>query len=154
LALNTDVGFDCVEIERIHEDVPESISENFDRHLWYSQYSLSDLYLIKISIDHAPIYIFLIQGLVDDGWDNSGCWLEIFDEQGAFLSSARFDDENIQWREERIRGDDFYTPAPPWIGDAPNAPVEKPMWSEDILAKYAVSIEQDGAKIRYVMSVE
>lgn len=70
------------------------------------------------------------------------------------MSAARFDDERIQWREERIRGDDFYSPAPPWIGDAPSTSIEEPMWSEDSLAEYAVSIEQDGAKIRYVMSLE
>lgn len=67
LKLKTDVGFDCVEIERIREDVPASIPENFERHFWYSQYNLSDIYLIKISIGHAPIFIFLIQGLLDDG---------------------------------------------------------------------------------------
>ncbi|WP_295614176.1 hypothetical protein [Chamaesiphon sp. GL140_3_metabinner_50] len=44
----TSVDFDCVEIRRIQQDVPKSVSDTFDRHFWYSQHSLSDLYLLKI----------------------------------------------------------------------------------------------------------
>jgi hypothetical protein len=153
-ALRTSAGFDCVEIDRIHEDVPESVSENFDRHFWYSQYSLSDIYLIKISVGYAAMYIFLIQGLVDDGWDNSGCWLEIFDEQGGFIDSGTFEDEGICWWGKRIRGEDFYTPSPPWPKDIPDTSIHKPMWSEEILTQYATSIDQDGPKVRYVMPGE
>jgi hypothetical protein len=144
-------GFDCVEIERIHVDVPKSISAAFERHFWYSQYSLSDLYFLKIPIAEKVVFIILIHGLLDDGWDNSGRWLEIFDEQGEFLDAGWFNDETIKWKERQLKGDDFYSPSPPWIGDEPGQEILKPVWSEEQLSQYAVKVEHNGAKIRYIM---
>ncbi len=151
LSIDISAGFNRVEIERIQQDVPKNISDAFDRHFWYSQYSLSELYLLKIPITEKSAFILLICGFLDDGWDNGGCWLEIFDEQGKFLSSGSFDCEGIIWKDRPLNGKDFDSPAPAWIGDEPELQAPIPMWSEEILTQYAVSIEHEGTKIRYVM---
>jgi hypothetical protein len=162
LGIVTSVGFDCVEIKRIQQDIPKRISDTFDRHFWYSQHSLSDLYFLKITIAEKPAFVLLIRGLLDDGWDNSGSWIEIFDEQGEFLGSGMFGDEAIFWQDRPLNGEDFNTPAPPWISDEVELKVIRPkwadevnpFWSEEILTQYAVSIEHEGTKIRYIMSTE
>ncbi|MBN3869278.1 hypothetical protein [Nostoc sp. JL33] len=162
LGMVASVGFDCVEIKRIQQDAPKSISDTFERHFWYSQHSLSDLYFLKIPIAEKPAFVLLIRGLLDDGWDNSGSWIEILDEQGEFLGSGRFSDEIISWQNRPLNGEDFNTLAPPWIGNETELQVSRPkwadevnpMWSEKILTQYAITIEHEGAKTRYVMSTE
>ncbi len=158
----TSVGFDCVEIRRIQQDVPKSVSDTFDRHFWYSQHSLNDLYLLRIPIADKPAFILLIRGLLDDGWDNSGSWIEILDDRGELISSGRFFNEGIYWEDRSLNGEDFNTPAPSWIGDEAKRQVPRqkwedevnPMWSEEILTQHAVSIEHEGGKTRYLMSVD
>jgi hypothetical protein len=154
-------GFDCVEIKRIQQEVPKSVSNTFDRHFWYSQHSLSDLYLLKIPITEKSAFILLICGLLNDGWDNSGSWIEVLDGQGELLGSGKFRDEGIFWQDRQLNGEDFTTPAPSWIGDDAERPIPRkkwedemnPMWSEEILTKHAVSIEHKDGKTRYLMSV-
>lgn len=162
LGIVTSVGFDCVEIKRIQQDTPKRISDTFERHFWYSQHSLSDLYFLKVPIAGKLAFILLIRGLLDDGWDNSGSWIEILDEQGEFLGSGIFGDEAIFWQERPLNGEDFSTPAPPWISDEAELKITRPewadkvnpFWSEEILTKYAISIEHEGAKTRYIMPTE
>jgi hypothetical protein len=158
----TSGGFDCVEIKRIQQDTPKSVSDTFDRHFWYSQHSLSDLYLLKIPIEEKPAFVLLIRGLLDDGWDNSGSWIEVLDEQGEFLGSGRFRDQAIIWQERPLNGEDFKTPAPPWINDEIELQVTRPkwadevnpMWTEEILTQHAARIENEGTKVRYIMLTE
>jgi hypothetical protein len=155
-------GFDCVEIQRTPQDIPEKVSDTFERHFWYSQHSLSNLYFLKVLVDDKPAFVLLIRGLLNDGWDNSGTWIEILDEQGEFLGAGWFGAEAISWQEVPLNGDSFNTPSPPWITDEVELGITRPewadkvnpMWSEETLTQYAVSIEKDGAKIRYIMSVD
>lgn len=91
---------------------------------------------------------------------NSGRWIEVLDEQGEFLGAGRFSAEDIFWQEVPLNGDSFTTPSLPWVNDEVELGVTKPawaddvnpMWSEEILTQYAVSIEENGTKIRYLMS--
>jgi hypothetical protein len=61
-----------------------------------------------------------------------------------------------------LNGEDFTTPAPSWICDRAERQVPrqkwenemKPMWSEEILTKYAISIEDKGRVTRYLMPIE
>jgi hypothetical protein len=160
LDISTGVGFDCVEIQRPPQDIPQKVSDTFERHFWYSQHSLSDLYLLKVLVNDQTAFVLLIRGLLDDGWDNSGRWIEVLDEQGEFLGAGRFGTKNISWQEVPLNGDSFNAPSPPWINDEVELGVSRPtwadevnpMWSEEILTQYAVSIKKDGAGIRYVMS--
>jgi hypothetical protein len=162
LGIVTSVGFDCVEIQRLPQDIPKKVSDTFERNFWYSQHSLSDLYFLKVLVDGKPAFILLIRGLLDDGWDNSGTWTEVLDEQGEFLGAGWFGMEDISWQEVPLNGESFNTPSPPWINDEVELGITRPawadkvnpMWSEEILTQHAISIEKDGAKIRYMMSVD
>lgn len=151
LSIATDAGFDCVEIERIQQDIPQGVADTYNRHLWYSQHSLSDLYLLKIPVVQNT-FALLIQGLVDDGWDNSCRFIEVFDERGEFLGAGCCDYEGVEWMDRQLKGDDYYTPAPPWIGDTPDVQNSyRPMWSEELLSQYAVRVETQGSIIRYIL---
>ena len=159
----TCVGFECIEIRRIQQKVPKSVSDTFDRHFWYSQHNFSDLYLLKIPIAGKIAFILLISGIHNDGWDNSGSQIEILDEHGEFLGSGTLcHGEGFDWQDRPLNGEDFNTPAPSWIGDAnesqvPRAEWEaqmKPIWTEEILTKLAILIEREGGKTRYLMPVD
>lgn len=50
LSISVRTGFDCVKVEGIQQDIPKNISDTFDHHFCYLQYSLSGLYLLKIPI--------------------------------------------------------------------------------------------------------
>ncbi|MEH2211023.1 hypothetical protein [Nostoc sp.] len=155
LTLSTDMAFNCVEIERIEQDIPQSVVKTYNRHLWYSQYSLSNLYLVKISVESENSFALLIQGYVDDGWDNSGRFIEIFDKQGDFLGAGRCHYEGVEWLSRQLNGKDFYTPAPPWVGDEPGVQTaSEPRWSTEFLLQYSVNIEQKGSVTRYMLPGE
>lgn len=153
---------ESVEIERPPQDIPKTVADSYDRHFWYSQHSLTEIYLVKIPVESQISFALVIQGYVDDGWDNSGSFIEIFDEQGQFLGAGRCEHEckyletaAIKWLERQLNGRDLSTPSPPWIGDEPEAqPASEPMWSEEILSQHAVKIEREGSIIRYVMISE
>lgn len=156
LSLASDV-FDCVEIERPPQDIPEAVADAYNRHIWYSQYSLSDFYLVKVPVESQISFALLVQGYVDDGWDNSGWFIEVFDEQGQFLGAGRcnYETVEIKWLERQLNNDDFNSGSPPWIGDEPKSqPASEPIWSEELLSQYAVKIEHEGSVIRYVISSE
>lgn len=138
-------GGDIVGIERIEQDVPESIKNAFERHLLYSQYILNDLYFLKISIAGKVAFILLIQGLLDHGGDNSGTGLEIFDKQGEFLDVCQFSNKGICWKNSPLGDGDFNIASLSRIED------EQPMWSEETLTQYALSIERNDSKTRWIM---
>lgn len=69
-----------VEIERVRNTLPQPIFEAFSRHLWCSQYSFADIYLIKVDIGSKKIFLLFHLGVVADGWDNEIGLLEIFTE--------------------------------------------------------------------------
>ncbi|MEG4286457.1 hypothetical protein QUB68_25335 [Microcoleus sp. A006_D1] len=155
-------GLESVEIERPPQDIPKTVADTYDRHFWYSQHSLSEIYLVKIPVESQISFAILIQGYVDDGWDNSGSFIEVFDQQGQFLGSGRCDREckyletfAIEWLERQLNGRDLSTSSPPWIGDEPEGQAaSEPMWSEEILSQHAVKIEREGSIIRYVIFSE
>ncbi|WP_219907669.1 hypothetical protein [Aphanothece hegewaldii] len=88
LKRSVSVGFDCVAIERIKQSVPQSVSNAFDRHFWYSQWTLTQLFLIKIPINGQNTFFLFILGFGDDGWDNDANFIEVFDEQGEFIGAS------------------------------------------------------------------
>ncbi|OUL23803.1 hypothetical protein [Nostoc sp. 106C] len=155
LTLSTDMTFNCVEIKRIEQDIPQSVAKTYNSHFWYSQYSLSNLYLVKIPVESSDSFALLIQGYVDDGWDNSGRFIEIFDQQGDFLGAGRCHNEGVEWLSRQLNGQDFYTPAPAWVGDEPGVQLaSEPIWSTEFLSQYAVNIEHKGSVTRYMLPGE
>ncbi|BAY10825.1 RNA recognition motif domain-containing protein [Calothrix sp. NIES-2098] len=102
------------------QGVPVSVLDAFDRHLWYAQHSLSDISVLKVPVSEIPTFAICINGYVDDGWDNSGQFIEVYDEHGQLMGSAILpsdDDEDAwqawTWMDRPIKGDDFDTPSPP-----------------------------------------
>lgn len=47
-----------VEIERINQNVPQSVSDTFARHLWYSQWNFAHLFLVKVPIDGQNFFFY------------------------------------------------------------------------------------------------
>lgn len=101
--------------------MPASVVNAFRRHIWYAKHNFSDISVLEITIGEAKTFAICINGYVDDGWDNSGSFIEIYDEQGQLMGATIvpcWDDEEAwkdwRWMERKIRGNDFNTPAPPW----------------------------------------
>ncbi|SKB12799.1 conserved hypothetical protein [Planktothrix sp. PCC 11201] len=131
-----------VEIERINQNVPQSVSDAFARHLWYSQWNFAHLFLIKVPIDEQNFFFLFHQGVSEDAWDNDTSLVEVFTEQGEFVGATHFsDDKPVKWIERQFthqdcrdgkRGD----PPPPWSGDDPNAVYyNEPLWTEEMLIR-------------------
>ena len=156
LNLHSDI-FDCVEIERPQQEIPQLVADAYNRHFWYSKYSLTDFYLVSIPVESQISFALLVQGYIDDGWDNSGWFIEIFDERGQFLGAGCCDYEagEIEWLDRPLQGNDFNTGAPAWIGDKPfTDSVPKPMWSEELLVQHGATLTQEGSVTRYIMPNE
>jgi hypothetical protein len=180
-AISVSSGFDYVEIERIQQNIPQTVADAFDRHFWYSQWTLSELFLIKIPVSGQDIFFLFVVGLCDDGWENNVRCLEIFAEQGEFIGATDLNyDRAVKWREKQFTNQDYRDNRgdipPPWSGDIPNdvsyhEPVSsqeilhenlsclsfetvyyhEPLWSEEMLWQCAAEIEKEGAVIRYVL---
>jgi len=134
------VGFDCVAIERIPPNIPDTVADAFARHFWYSQWTLSHLFLIKIPVDGQDTFFFVVVGFCDDGWENNADFIEMFSEQGELIGATGFsyDDKAVKWSEKQFTNQDYIdirgTAPPPWSGDVPNdVSYYEPLESEEIL---------------------
>lgn len=115
------------EIVRPSQNLPKNILDTFERHLWYSRHSISDIYLVKVPVESRDAFFFAFQGHCHDGWDNSCRLFEVLDEQGESLGSGDVCDRRgdvipktyINWTDRQLDGRDYYTEAPPWEGDPP-----------------------------------
>jgi hypothetical protein len=140
--------------ERISQNVPQSVSNAFDRHLWYSQWSFAELFLIKILIDKQSFF-FLYRSGIRDSYTNS---VEIYNEQGQFIDAPPSDHGiwNIKWREKPFTHEDCRTdktgaPPPPWPEDDPyGVSHDEPWWTEEMLIREGAEIEEEGSVTRYV----
>jgi hypothetical protein len=143
--------FDSVEIEEIkgvQQTVPQSIIEAFDRHVWFSQHSLTNIFAFKIPVEEEDTYVIGISGMAGDGYDNCCTFIEIFNESGTFAGATSIgEDEKPTWWDRPIDGNDFNGGAPKWSEYPALAMEDHKRWSE----KMAVSSEQDGNITRLVM---
>ena len=167
LSIDTDEGIDCIDIERIQQVIPQVVADTYNRHLWYSQHSLSNLYLLRIPEEpntfallqsserrEPPLRLcaLLIEGFANDGWDNSGRFIEVFDERGEFLGSGFCDYEGVEWMDRQLKGNDFHTSAPPCVVDTPDVQkYHEPIWLEEQLSQSARRIETQGSITRYIL---
>lgn len=143
LKKSVSVGFDCVTIERIPQNIPQTVADAFARHFWYSQWTLSHLFLIKIPVDGQDTFFLFVVGFGDDAWENDVNFIEMFSEQGEFIGATSFsyDDKVVKWREKQFTNQDYTdirgTAPPPWSGDVPNdVSDDEPLSSEEILAEH------------------
>ena len=109
------------------EEVPTNVLRAFERHIWYAQHSVNSISVFKIPVEEVTTFAICLQGYVDDGWDNSGEFIEVYNQQGQLVGSARVPScdgqeywRNWEWNDRPLRGDDFYTPAPPWSEEEAN----------------------------------
>ena len=120
---NNESSIDTDEEVPINADnqVPTSVVNALKRHIWYAKHNLSSISILEIPIGEVKTFSICINGYVDDGWDNSGSFIEIYDEQGELIGAIMVpspDNEEAwkdwRWMDRPIRGNDFNTPAPPW----------------------------------------
>jgi hypothetical protein len=147
--------FDCVEIEKPQKEIPQTVADAYSRHFWYSQHCLTDFYLVRIPVESQISFALLVQGYVDDGWDNSGWFIEIFDEHGQFLGAGRCDYEagDVRWLEEPLKGSDFNSGSPEWIigNESSSESVPQRMWSEELFVEHGATVTQEGVVTSYIM---
>jgi hypothetical protein len=140
--------FDSVEIEEIQNTVPHSVIESFDRHVWFSQHSLTNIFAFKISVEEQDTYIIGISGIAGDGYDNCCIFIEIFDESGKFAGATSIcEDKKPTWWNRPIDGNDFNGGVPKWSEYPALAMDNYKGWSE----KMAVDTEKDRNTTRLVM---
>jgi hypothetical protein len=103
----------AIKIKRPNLDiVPRTIIDSFDRHIWYSRYCLTDIYVVDFYGSGFKTFALYIQGYYDDGWDNLIYALEVYDADGDFMFSIIRSDECL-FKEEPITDKDFGGPILP-----------------------------------------
>ncbi len=147
-----------VEIEKINQKIPQSVSDAFARHLWYSQWNFANLFLVKVPIDGQNFFFLFHEGVSDDAWDNDTSLVEVFTEQGEFVGATDFPyDKPVKWIEKQFTHQDCrdgkrFEPPPSWSGDNPDAVYyHEPLWTEDMLIQAGAKIEEEGTVIRYFL---
>jgi hypothetical protein len=145
-----EADFDSVEIEQISTTCPQEVIEAFDRHVWFSQQNLTNIFAFKIPVEGRDTYALGISGIAGDGYDNAGHFVEIFDESGEFLGSAGIDEgKKPNWLDRPVNSADFNVGALEWSARLdPSIDLNK-AWSKEL----AVRTEQHGGTIRIVMIV-
>jgi hypothetical protein len=101
---------DFVRLKRLPSTIPSNVIDSFNHHYLTSQTRLVDIYVIKTAVDGEDTYSILLNGYVDDGWDQETKFLEVYDHQGKIISSCRgvLDlDYPIKWEERAFTIDDY-----------------------------------------------
>jgi hypothetical protein len=139
---------DSVEIEQIDPASPATAIEAFQRHMWFSQHDLSSVFALKIPVEDQATYALGIAGAADDGYDNSGNFIEIFDADGALLGSAILAEaEKPNWLECQLDESDLYGGVLNWADRKERSRDQDKRWSEES----AVRVEQEGSVTRVVI---
>lgn len=137
--------FDTVEIESISQEVPALIQSAFERHTWFSQHCLSDVYVVAVPVEARMSYALLVLGYVSDGWDGFCQLIEVFDEAGNFVGAADCSKDFV-WLDQTFDGDVFPgSQSCHWTGNTDTD--EMALWS----IKKASHIEKSGSKTWLVM---
>ncbi|MBD2681944.1 MULTISPECIES: hypothetical protein [Nostoc] len=103
----------------LKEEVPTGVLSAFKRHIWYAKHAASYICIFKIPANKDITYAICINGYVDDGWDNSGNFIEVYDEQGELMGAKilSIDDEDWEnwiWMDRPLQSKDFNSFIPPW----------------------------------------
>jgi hypothetical protein len=139
---------DSVEIEQIDPASPTTVIEAFQRHMWFSQHALAHVFAFKIPVEGQDTYAIGIAGVADDGYDNSGNFIEIFDADGVLLGSAMLGEgEKPNWLECPIDESEWYGGTLKWADREDRSQDQHKAWSEES----AVRVEQEGAVTRVVI---
>lgn len=104
------LSLDSVRLKRLDSSTPINILNSFNHHYLTSQTRLADIFVMKTGIDGEDTYSILINGYVDDGWDQETKFLEVYDHQGELIGSCRgVLDLNypIKWEDRAFTIDDY-----------------------------------------------
>ena len=101
------------QIKMIHDTLPINVLKTFYKHFWYAHRCITNFSLLQIPLEGTTTYAFCISGYADDGWDCSGQWVELYDND-SIVGSIRvpgIDDpdewENWKWLNRPLKADDF-----------------------------------------------
>ena len=101
---------DYVRVKRLPATIPINVLDSFNHHYLTSQTRLVDIYVMRTAVDGEDTYSILINGYVDDGWDQLTEFLEVYDSQGNIIGSCRgvLDlDCSIEWIDRAFTIDDY-----------------------------------------------
>jgi hypothetical protein len=116
--------------------------------MWFSKHALSHVFALKVPVEGQETYAIGIVGVADDGYDNSGNFIEIFDADGGLLGSAMLaEGEKPNWLECPIDESEWYGGVLKWADRDDRSRDQYMQWSEES----AVRVEQDGAVTRVVI---
>ena len=104
----------------LQQEVPTAVLSAFKRHIWYAKHGASEIRIFKIPVNKDISYAICINGYVDDGWDNHGNFIEVYNEQGQLMGSKVLcideeDWENWIWMDRPLQSKDFNSYTPPWL---------------------------------------
>jgi hypothetical protein len=140
--------FDTVEIESISQEVPQSVQSAFERHTWFSQHCLADIYVVRFSVKDNVTYALLTIGYVHDGWDGFCRLIEVFGEGGDFVGAANFgavsSGREFIWSDQPFNRNTFPEMSPNITSDDTG---EYALWSDEKASR----VEKDGCITRLIM---
>lgn len=127
-------------VKRLGEEFPKNICDAFERHLWYSRHNMTDITVLKFQVDSQNTFALLLQGHMNDRWDNACTLLEVYDEDGGLVGGGCIEYsheilcEVVRWTDQRLTGRDYALWSPPWFEDKDEEPYSvcygQPLWSE------------------------
>jgi hypothetical protein len=101
---------DYVRVKRLPSTIPINVLDSFNHHYLTSQTRLVDIYVVRTPVDGEDTYSILLNGYVDDGWDQETKFLEVYDSQENIIGSCRgvLDlDCSIKWVDRAFTIDDY-----------------------------------------------
>lgn len=101
-----------------NEQVPQSLLNACDRISWYLKHSMGKMLVIRVTFEETITFAICIEGYVDDGWDNSGSFIEVYTKDGELVGALRIpipdEPDNWRWVNRPIQHFDFDSSAPNW----------------------------------------
>jgi hypothetical protein len=82
--------------------LPINVLKTFYKHFWYAHRCRTSFSLLEIPLEETTTYAFFISGYADDGWDCSGKWVELYDND-SIVGSISIPDID----DPALKGNDF-----------------------------------------------
>ena len=101
---------DYVRVKRLPATIPINVLDSFNHHYLTSQTRLVNIYVVRTTVNEESSYSILLNGYVDDGWDQETKFLEVYDSQGKIIGSCRGVlnlDCPIKWEDRTFTIDDY-----------------------------------------------
>ena len=100
------------------EKVPQNLLDACDKISWYLKHNMGEMTVVKVPVEETITFSICIQGYVDDTWDNSGIFIEIYSSEGELFGVMVISDidnsSTWKWMNRPIQSFDFHSDAPSW----------------------------------------